>query len=269
MSELRVDSVGDQSDDPALARAEPVSERRRDSLSSAIVRDLSSRIDGGELRPGDRLPTERELMEQHGVSRTVVREALSSLRSSGRVDTQQGRGAFVLGTPIATGAMGSNLNVVPLHTVQDVLNVMDVRIGLESEGASLAAQHRQEGHLRRLREALAALELRGSSYQEDDLAFHMAVAQATGNPYFVEVLTSLSGSLIAPRGRIDTFGSDDQARDLHRQRVNLEHSQILQAIERGDGEAARAAMRLHLANSRERLRHMLEYAERMQSSPSA
>lgn len=237
---------------------EDVPERRRDSLSSSIVRELAERIDSGELHPGDRLPTERELMEQYGVSRTVIREALSSLRSSGRIDTQQGRGAFVLGSPVATG---NGLHRTRLSTVQDVLNIMDVRIGLESEAASLAAQHRHDGHLRRLRDAMRALEQHGSKSPEHDIAFHMAVAQATGNPYYVEVLGSLSASLI-PRARIDSFYADEHARAQHRQRVNLEHAQILHAIERGDGEAARAAMRLHLANSRERLRLMLEYAER-------
>lgn len=237
---------------------EDAPERRRDSLSSPIVRELAQRIDSGELHPGDRLPTERELIEQYGVSRTVIREALSSLRSSGRIDTQQGRGAFVLGSPVATG---SGLRHTRLSTVQEVLNVMDVRIGLESEAASLAAQHRHEGHLRRLRDALRTLEQHGGKTNEHDIAFHMAVAQATGNPYFVEVLGNLANSL-TPRARMDSFHTDEHARALHRQRVNLEHAQILHAIERGDGEAARAAMRLHLANSRERLRLVLEYAER-------
>ena len=73
-----------------------IEHRQRDSLTTQVLRDLSGRIEKGELKPGDRLPTERELMALYGVSRTVVREAVSSLRSTGRIATQQGRGAWVL-----------------------------------------------------------------------------------------------------------------------------------------------------------------------------
>ncbi len=78
-----------------------INKRPRDSLTAQVLRDLSARIERGELSSGDKLPTERELMVEYRVSRTVVREAISSLRSSGRIDTQQGRGAFVLSPPFA------------------------------------------------------------------------------------------------------------------------------------------------------------------------
>jgi DNA-binding FadR family transcriptional regulator len=129
----------------------PVREAR--SLTAAVTRALSARIDAAELRAGDRLPTERELMGAYGVSRTVVREAISSLRAGGLVVTRQGKGAFVA----RAGGPAFRITEGDVVTMQDVVRVMEVRIGLEAETAALAALRRTDAQLDQMRAALAAL----------------------------------------------------------------------------------------------------------------
>ncbi|MDQ8020560.1 MAG: FCD domain-containing protein [Moraxellaceae bacterium] len=234
----------------------PTAGRQRDSLSSMTARELAARIDAGTLKPGQQLATERELMAEFGVSRTVIREAMSMLRSSGRIATQQGRGAFVLGSP---AALGFDLPTAESTSSRDVLYVMDMRLGLETEAAALAALNRQESDLVALREALHCIEQSPAHVPRLDVDLHVAIARATGNPYFVRVLDSIA-PLMVPRARIDLFGGDSAARAMVLQTVHFEHLQIVRAIERRDAEAARAAMRVHLSSSRERLVRLLEFA---------
>ena len=234
-----------------------IENRPRDSLTAQVLRALSTSIESGELNPGDRLPPERELMEKYRVSRTVVREAIASLRSSGRIDTQQGRGAFVLAPPFAYPYV---VDASDLAKIGDVLQIMDLRIGLESEAASLAAQRHVPAQLRRIRVALDTLEAGIKAAQlavKADIDFHLEIIRATGNAYFIDLFTQL-GSLMIPRARVDLFKNDRKAKMRYLALIQQEHAQIYQAVARRDAEAARAAVRLHLTNSRERLRATLE-----------
>jgi GntR family transcriptional repressor for pyruvate dehydrogenase complex len=234
-----------------------IEDRPRDSLTAQVLRALSTRIESGDLQPGDRLPPERELMEQFRVSRTVVREAIASLRSSGRIDTQQGRGAFILPAPPAAPYV---VDASDLAKIGDVLQIMDLRIGLESEGAALAAQRHTPAQLRDIRAALETLEagIKGAETGiTPDFQFHLEILRATGNSYFTDLFTQL-GPAIIPRARVDLFKGDRKAKLRYLERIQQEHAQMYDAIARRDAEAARAAVRLHLANSRERLRVTLE-----------
>jgi DNA-binding FadR family transcriptional regulator len=229
------------------------------NLTTSVIRALSARIERAELKPGDRLPTERELMEAFGVSRTVVREAISSLRAEGLVITRQGKGAF-LARDAARAAF--RIDEADLVTLQDVVRVMEVRIGLEAETAALAAARRTDAHIAQMRVALEEIEAALGSTEKSagaDLRFHLGVAEATGNGYFVDLLRQL-GPLLIPRARIDTFRSDEAGRRAYLRRVNQEHARVLEAIVRGDAEAARAAMRAHLVHGRERIRAAFDRA---------
>jgi DNA-binding FadR family transcriptional regulator len=234
-----------------------IDKRPRDSLTAQVLRHLSARIERGDLAPGDKLPTERELMIVYRVSRTVVREAISSLRSSGRIDTQQGRGAFVLSPPFA---ISYAMDASDLAKVGDVLKIIDLRIGLESEAASLAAQRHTTAQLGDIRAALDKLEAgikAAETAVTPDFQFHLEIIRATGNPYYIDLFTQLGPSLI-PRARVDLFKNDRKAKVRYLELIQLEHAQMYHTIARRDAEAARAAVRLHLANSRERLRAALE-----------
>jgi DNA-binding transcriptional regulator YhcF (GntR family) len=111
--------------------------RRRETLTSQLTKTLTERIAKGALKPGDKLPSEQELIEQFGVSRTVVREAISSLRAAGLVATQQGVGAFV---QAAAASQPFRIDENSLDLIKEVINVVELRIGLEAEAAALAAQ---------------------------------------------------------------------------------------------------------------------------------
>ena len=229
----------------------------RDSLTSQLVRELAAQIDSGTLAAGSQLPPERELMARYGVSRTVVREATSSLRASGRIATHQGRGAFVLSAP---PAFRFSVDPAQLSTLRDVLQVMDIRVALEAEAASLAAARRTDAQLATIQRALSDLEAsvgRSAGNSASDVAFHLAIAAATGNGYFSQLLEELSPRML-PRQRLDLFRNDRRRRIDYQRRLQQEHSDIYHAIERREGDAARAAMRLHLSNSRERLRRAFE-----------
>jgi DNA-binding FadR family transcriptional regulator len=231
--------------------------RRPRSLAHDVVDSLTGRIRDGSLAPGDKLPTEAAMMEELGVSRTVVREAISRLQAAGLVDTRHGVGTFVVGlgeTP--------NFRIAPeqLGTLQDVIAVLELRIGVETESAALAAMRRTPANLQSLRQALAAFTSaleEGRDAVGSDFQFHLEIARATQNQHFVDLMATLGGMMI-PRARLEPPGPLTPERAAYLRRVHAEHESIVEAITRQDPEAARAAMRTHLANSRERRRRLAE-----------
>ena len=237
------------------------SRRRPRNLASELVERLGDRIRDGRLPEGAKLPTEAEIVEEFGVSRTVVREAISKLQAAGLVDTRHGIGTFVLG--LGEGA-AFRVDRETLKTLRDVVALLELRIGIETEAAALAAQRRTDDNLAAMRRALRAFGdavEAGSSAVGPDFQFHLEIARATQNEHFTRLMTSL-GATVIPRARLNGEVMDDERRDYLR-RVNGEHDSIVDAIEARDAEAARAAMRTHLANSRERRRRATALAERL------
>ena len=227
--------------------------RRPRGLVMEIVGGLGDSIRSGKLQPGDKLPTESEIMLRFDVSRTVVREALSKLQASGMVETRHGVGTFVRQRDLSGNF---KISVQDFATVADVIAVLELRISLETEAAGLAAQRRTTANLETMRAALQAFQdsiAHDSDAVPPDFQFHMEVARATGNQHFADLMTYL-GSMIIPRTRVNTPQHAPEGRLNYLQRVNSEHESIFNAIRNQDAEAARAAMRTHLSNSRERLR---------------
>ncbi|MBU2289199.1 MAG: FCD domain-containing protein, partial [Gammaproteobacteria bacterium] len=152
----------------------------------------------------------------------------------------------------------------------DVLAVLELRISLETESAGLAAIRHTAAQLTEMREALDDFERNVASAGDTvapDFRFHLAIAQATGNPYFADIMGHL-GTTIIPRTRIAAI-RDHDPRGEYLIRVNREHEEIYAAIARRDAESARAAMRIHLTNSRERLRLAQEEARKAVDSASS
>ena len=237
-----------------------VPRQRGRGLAHALVDDLGEKIRNQQLRPGDKLPTESAIMQVYGVSRTVVREALSKLQAAGLVETHHGVGTFVL-QPRPTSMF--SLEGADIATTVDVLAVLELRISLETETAGLAALRRTDEQLRGLREALDDFEANvaaGGDTVKPDQRFHLLIAQATGNPYFADLMGHLGAGLI-PRARVSAIRKHGR-RGEYLVNVNREHQEIYAAIARRDPDAARAAMRIHLTNSRERLRLAQEAAQR-------
>ena len=235
--------------------------KRSTNLAQGVVDVLTQRILLGQLKPGEKLPSESTIVLEHGVSRTVVREAISKLQASGLVETRHGIGTFVLEPPAPSAPMG--LDPATVVTMRDVLALLELRISLETEAAGLAAARRSDDQLAQLRAALDSFEACARAGQETvapDMAFHLLLAQASGNRYFHDILSHL-GTNIIPRARLNSarIAQDDPAQYL--ERVIQEHEAIYGAIARGDAEGARGAMRTHLSNSRERLRRAQEASE--------
>ena len=240
----------------ATAPAGPAAERPRKrprSLAHTLVEGIGQQLRSRALQPGQKLPTESEIMKAYGVSRTVVREALSRLQAAGLVETRHGIGTFALEPRAGTAFW---IDPADVETAADVLAVLELRISLETEAAGLAAQRHTAQQLADMRGALDALEANPTGTGDTvtpDFRFHLVVAGATGNRYFADIMNHLGATLI-PRARINSprLAMEDPAQYLRR--VNREHEEIYQAIARRDPESARAAMRIHLTNSRERLR---------------
>ncbi len=237
-----------------------VSPRRPRSLTGGLVDAIGDRVREGRWPAGSKIPTEGAIMSEFGVSRTVVREAISRLQAAGMVETRHGVGTFVL-----SQGEGSSFRIMTpqLATLREVIAVLELRIAVETEGAALAALRRTPGNLTAIRRALEAFTtaaLAGRDAVGQDFQFHLEIARATQNANFASIMTTLGGSMI-PRARLKDAEGSGPERQSYLLRVNAEHENILRAIERQDPESARAAMRTHLANARER-RQMAEQAVR-------
>ena len=226
--------------------------KRRETLTTQVVNAVSDRIENGAYKRGEKLPSEQEFIGEFGVSRTVVREAIATLRANGLVTTHQGIGAFVLSPTIVRPF---RIDEGSLGVVEEIVGVLELRIAIESEAAALTAARRTPEALEEITDAFQimreAIGSGGDSVQAD-FAFHRAIAQGTKNQHFLKIFNYL-GEMLIPRTRLRTHLLDASSQQEYLNRVNLEHEQILSAIRERDSESARAAMRLHLSNSRNRL----------------
>jgi DNA-binding FadR family transcriptional regulator len=216
-------------------------------------------INEGRIQPGQKIPSETEIIAALGVSRSVVREAVSHMQAAGLVETFQGKGTFaVAGAPQRMG-----LDPGSVDSMHDVLALLELRIMLEAESAGLAASRHTEAQLAQVKATLADfIECcrAGGPTAEADSAFHLAIARASNNRYLCDVLQHMADNFL-PRARARTSLLSRDAPAVYIERVMREHEDICTAIARRDGESARAAMRTHLANSRERLRRAYEASQ--------
>lgn len=218
-------------------------------LADQVAAMLSEEIESGRLAEGDKLPTEVELVRQLGVSRTVVREAVSRLRNAGLVEPRQGLGVFVM--PRRTRPL--DLEAEAADTKSKVLQIVEVRRAMEGEAAHLAAARATPGDLARMRQALDAIDAAvasGGDGVDEDLAFHQSIAESTGNTVMVSTVRYLGEVL---RSGIRVTRANEARRGDFIEAVRQEHHAILAAIEAGDGTAARTAARRHMKHAAARL----------------
>lgn len=226
---------------PAIAPSARLSERVADALTAEIR--------SGRLRPGDKLPTEPELAEQFSVSRTVVREAVSRMKSVGLVDSRQGSGVYVLEATIPPLSFDASFAV----SKEAVIQMVEVRRALEAEVAGLAAQRRTATDVRQIRHAIATLDKAveaGGDGVPEDVAFHRAIADAARNPFLLSTLQYLSRFL---HGATRVTRANEARRGDFARQVKEEHQAILAAIEASDPAAARAAAFDHMNNAIRRI----------------
>jgi GntR family transcriptional repressor for pyruvate dehydrogenase complex len=235
-----------------------------------LIGILRGEIRANRLRPGERLATEQQLVTRFQVSRTVVREAIASLRAEGLVVTRQGAGAFV-----AEGAATRPFHIVAedLRSLTEVQNVMQLRLAVEIEAAGIAAHNRDRRCIDKLGNCLDRIDdaiRAGGTAIDEDFAFHIAIAVTTGNPQFERFMRFL-GSVIIPRQTLRVGMDDAEERRSYLTQIQTEHRAIYAAIRDADVEEARSATRLHLERARDRYIHFFEDGRGMgvSASPAA
>ena len=210
-------------------------------LFEQIVKQVEESILAGQLKPGDQLPAERDLAHKFGVSRTAVREAVKTLREKGLVEAYSGRGTFV--TNGTSQAIRQSLDMmIRINQQEGSSHLAELRQVLEPEIAGLAAPRIEEQLLATMREAVAIMDRNlhdPDAYVEADLDFHLALAEAVGNPLILSLLDSIVGLLREQRTRVFSVDGGPERGQFH-------HKKILAAVEKRDSGRAREAMRAHL-----------------------
>ena len=166
------------------------------TLTDRVFKALTQLIRGGDFKAGSQLPSELEMAGHFGVSRTVIREAISRLKSEGMVESRQGSGVFVR-SPNTQAPFRIDPNL--MDSIDSVLQVVELRLSLEGEIAALAARRRSETQMAAIQHALRQIELEereGKDGVEADIEFHRSIAEATNNPHFMALVKFLFSFLI-------------------------------------------------------------------------
>jgi DNA-binding FadR family transcriptional regulator len=240
-----------------MKKGEPVSEKKQDSLTLRTEAALRKRIADGPLKVGEKLPTEKALAAEFGVSRTVIREAIAALRADGILEAKHGVGVFV--SQKQEGAEPSVAGFGKLHLSASVLDMLELRMAVEVHAAGLAAARRswaQDEQIWAAAQVFAAAVAAGEPSETADWAFHRAIAEATSNAAFQEFLDSL-GLSILPRRALGGGNRDVLITKSYLEKSVAEHRAICEAISAGDAEGARAAMSAHLGRSQQRYRGLM------------
>ncbi len=210
-----------------------------------IVEQLKAMITNGELKPGDKLPSERDLAESLNVSRASVREALTTLEAFGILEIKPGEGTFIRQTSDAETFAPLTL----LLTVEGnpEVQMMEVRRVLETEMAALAAQRATADNLDRIEESLCSMKAAKNTRTavDADLRFHFAIAEATQNTILLRLMNTIADLMHhSLRSNREKLYSDPPTG----QRILREHDAIFQAIRNHDPQVARNAMLEHINN---------------------
>jgi GntR family transcriptional repressor for pyruvate dehydrogenase complex len=224
---------------------------RRSKLYEEIIQQIKGLIATNQMAPGDRLPSEREMSENFGVSRSAVREALCALDNAGLIEIKHGSGVYL--KDVNEKAWMEPLVQLFFSKKENLLGLLELRMGLESEAAALAALRAKPENIMAMEQALQQIEqeLKGQGQpNKADFRFHCALAEAAGNSFFTNVLQHIREAF--QQGLQTSHGLLQQ--DPDRRRILVpEHRAILDAIKNRDPEEARLALRYHLGKVKKRL----------------
>lgn len=229
----------------------------RSRLTDYVIDELTKRLDARQYRAGDKLPSEHALCDEFEVSRTVIREAVASMRLSGRLVSKPGIGVFVTEDrekPI-------DFVVEPATDARWALHIMELRAGLEVEACGLAAERRSASDLSGIVEAFDAFNRATRDMEaavKADYEFHLSIARASNNPHFPALLKAAVRDVMLDLN-IKHGGKTPEELEMYETRNVREHEAILTAIMRRDPGAARAAMARHLGDSIARYRKLLSH----------
>jgi GntR family transcriptional repressor for pyruvate dehydrogenase complex len=222
-------------------------------LYEHIVRQIEDSITRGVLKAGDQLPAERELAQQFGVSRTAVREAVRVLSEKGLVEAYSGRGTFV--TNGTSQVIRQSLDLmIKIGQPDGSTRLAEVREILEPGIAALAAVRADPSDIDALREAVEVMDRSrhdADAFIEGDLDFHLALAEAAGNPMILSLIDSIVGLLREQRMRTFYIAGGPERGQFH-------HKRILEAVEQHNPDGAREMMQAHMQQVREDSRVPIE-----------
>lgn len=219
------------------------------TVSADVAQRLRALIHGGHLGPGDRLPPERELAKQMGVGRVSIREALRLLQATGYVDVRRGAsgGTFItaLDRPYEDWVRRMR------ESVEEVNDILDLRVGLEGRAATLAAHRRNDAQLAAMATAIEELTSADSrtSFRNSDARFHSALAQASGSKRLEVAIEQARGEMFAP---VDQGGFTEVI-----ETSRAAHTAIYEAVRDRDPHRAAAAMEAHLEETRGELNELI------------
>lgn len=218
------------------------------SLVSIVAKRLRDEIEQRRFPLGTAFPTDAELAKGFGVSRTVVREAVSSLREAGLISTQRGRGSIVIAY---TASPGFRISSEELESGKRLLHLYEFRSLIETEAAGLAAQRRTEADVQRIYDALQDGRSIGSFDKAiaADIDFHVAIAEAARNEYFQRIMATIRTATTARA--LMRFETDRESYvELYRTVLQKEHLDIADAIRDGHPSKARQLLKRHLGGRR-------------------
>ena len=226
-----------------------MSEQKAPNMPARIYSDILNRIIEGEYKEGERLPTEHMLAERFATSRPTVREALAQLRADGIIATRHGSGTTVMRRPDPDVR-----RFAPLETLSDIRRCYEYRVVVESGAAALAAQKADDDDIAAIRrewDNLQTIVETSGIGAKDDFAFHMAVARASKNPFFITALSGIQEQMVFS---MNLSRNLSLVKSIERQRiVQQEHLEVLEAIQARDAQRASQAMRDHLERAVSRM----------------
>lgn len=224
---------------------------KRPSYSTVVAEKLKEMIRRRKLKAGDRIPTEAELCEAYGVSRTVIREAIISLRSEGILVARQGIGVFVAEANVSR----FEVDWAAVKTLPKTIMVTELRLAVEVEAAGLCALRRTKADAADIRRRMEKFDAQRQDPKFTnilyDFRFHLAIAKASKNPHIYQLLKFMA-PVVMPRVKLGAI-VDDASKDAYYGMIHEEHDRIVTAIEQQDEVAARTHMRAHIAAAIARL----------------
>ncbi len=220
-------------------------------LPDEIAKLVRHQILNGTLKPGDKLPTEQQLCRMFGVSRPVIREAISRLKYDGVLESFQGRGVFVRGDGSGSSFRIDDPNLNDQH---ELAHIIELLVAIEGAATGLAAGRRSEQELKAIKKALDAMAAaidEGRNGVDEDVSFHRTIVEATRNPFFIALVSFLESRV---RNLIRIARTNTARYEGLAYKVQEEHEAIYQAIVARDPDAAKAAAERHLRHAAARLK---------------
>ena len=231
-------------------------------LPDEVATTITGAIEGGRLRPGDRLPTEAELSERFGVARTVVREAISLLKYDGVVQSRRGVGAFVTESGRRTAF---RISPACFEKRRRIVQLLQLRTGVQAGASALAAEQRTEAEMAEVEalfEAMAAADAAGPQAAlerrvDAELDLYRRITEASGNEYYVEVVGMIEANI---QDNLRSAFLKNAAASEFGPAIMAEHRAVLEGLRARDAEATRLATRTRFERAAERLAARADFA---------